>query len=199
MSKRFTERAPFPDETDRVAGLINEASSGLVSYLLDGILPGFQGESLLSAALMQGDSAYTLDSMLLLEDEAGLAGFLFAYPAERHVVHPAMTIFASAAKIEAARPLLALSIPGSLHINTLWVRDGLDGDDAVWDLLLRRAAEKAVHLGLPRLCLCCYDSEERLLRFLEGQGFVMEKRFSLDPALGDQSGGGRLLCKTLEI
>ena len=198
MNTRFIERAPFPDEADYIAALINTSSHGLVSYLLDGILPGFSGESLLSAALMQGDSGYALKSMLALEDEAGIAGLLLAYPAEDHVVHSAMAIFASRAKIDAARPLLEESIPGSLHINTLWARDGVDFE-AVMNLLLRRAKDQARQLGLAGLCLCCLDSELQAIRFFEEQGFTMEKRFTLDPEVADRSGGGRLLHKNLEI
>ncbi len=193
----FTERAALSDDADAISAIINKAGAGVVSHLLDKLLPGFSGESLLSTVLLQGGGAYSLDNMLLLEHRGKPAGLLFSYPASEHVIHPLMNGFVPSARIDAARPILERSVPGSLYVNCLWTDDELHGTPAE-DLLLERAAQRAAKSGLARISLFCWNDDADGMRFYARHGFEVAEHFPREalPIKGHDSGGS-LLCKVV--
>ena len=189
------ELKPGPDDAALVASLVNRAGKGVISYLLDGIAPGFSGEELL-AATMRDESLYGPDCTLLLQREGRPAGLLIAYPAELHVVHPTMNIFVSSAKIRNVRPMLEAAEPDSLHINTFWVDETSGGEAA--DLLLRRALEQASALGRETIGVFCRQSEPGERQFFEAAGFRPRTMFAPEEFRpGGAPEGGCLLVKEL--
>ncbi len=195
----FIERTALPDDADAVSAIINKAGAGLVSHLLDKLLPGFSGESLLSSVLLQGGEPYSLDNMLLLEHEGKPAGLLFSYPAAAHAIHPLMNGFVPSARIDAARPILERSVPGSLYVNCLWTAEELRGTPAE-DLLLERAVQQAAKLDLVRISLFCWNDDADGLRFYARHGFELAEHFPREslPIKGHDAGGS-LLCKSVSL
>ncbi|MDR1685829.1 MAG: GNAT family N-acetyltransferase [Desulfovibrio sp.] len=195
MTAGCSERAPFHDESELLAGIINEAGEGVVSWLLDGIVPGIDGRAVFAAALMRDDGAYNLDNMLLFEENGDVQALLFSYPAELHRIHPAMSGFVKAAKLDAARPMLERSVPGSLYINTFWVAAGKRGTDTA-DMLMQRAEAKAREAGLQGISLFCRRSNPRALRFYRRWGFETMEQFPFPvPSIEGGGQGGSLLFR----
>lgn len=193
----FVERAPYADEAELLASLINKASGGVISYLLNGVAPGFSGEQLLAATIGQESETYGEEAALLLEREGQCSGLLIAYPSALHVLHPSLHIFVSAKKVTAVRPILEACVPDSLHINTFWLDESLSGpDDAL--LLLHRAEERAKARGLARLGAFCRSSEKRDMAFFTAQGFITDTVFAPEAvSIADRPEGGVLLRKEL--
>ncbi|MDL2291479.1 hypothetical protein LJC09_05195, partial [Desulfovibrio sp. OttesenSCG-928-F20] len=172
----LTECRPGPDDAALIAAVINKAGNGVISYLLDGLAPGFSGEDLLAATL-RDQKLYGPDCTLMLRLEDKLAGLLIAYPAELHVIHPTMQIFVSAAKIKSVRPMLESAVPDSLHINIFWLDEKSDDNNAA-HLLLRRAREQAVALNKKKLGVFCRESEHEERQFFEAAGFTPHTVFA---------------------
>jgi ribosomal protein S18 acetylase RimI-like enzyme len=192
------ERAPFHDETELLAGIINDASEGVVSWLLDGIAPGIDGRTLFAATLMHDDGAYNLGNMLLFEENGDVRALLFSYPAALHRIHPAMSGFVKTAKIEAARPMLERSVPGSLYINTFWVAEDRRGAGTA-DILMQRAATKAHGSGLNGISLFCRHSNPRALSFYRRCGFETVEQFPFRvPSDAGGMEGGSLLFRSVD-
>ncbi|MDL2280174.1 hypothetical protein LJC15_05920, partial [Desulfovibrio sp. OttesenSCG-928-G11] len=157
-------RAPQPDECDQLAAIVDQAGGGVVSFLLDGLIPGFSGQSLLAAALRRDQELYGHDSTLILEKQGRIAAMLVVDPAEKHVVHSALNMVAPAARINAVRPMLEAAVPGSLHIDIFWLHKDL-GTDKDAQLLLRAACEKAGAMGRGSLGVFCRQSQQSDMLF----------------------------------
>jgi ribosomal protein S18 acetylase RimI-like enzyme len=189
------ERAPFHDEAELLAGIINEAGEGVVSWLLDGIVPGIDGRAVFAAALMRDDGAYNLDNMLLFEEGGNVSALLFSYPAGLHRIHPAMSGFVKTAKLDAARPMLERSVPGSLYVNTFWVATDRRGTGTA-DELMQRAEARAQEAGLQGISLFCRHSNPRALRFYRRWGFETMEQFPFPVPSAEGGGqGGSLLFR----
>ncbi|MDR2124161.1 MAG: GNAT family N-acetyltransferase [Desulfovibrio sp.] len=196
MTAGCAERAPFHDEAELLAGIINAAGEGVVSWLLDGIVPGIDGLTVFAATLMRDDAAYNLGNMLLLEEGGKAQALLFSYPAALHRIHPAMSGFVKAAKIDAARPMLERSVPGSLYVNTFWVAADRRGTGTA-DLLMQRAQAKAREAGLQGISLFCRHSNPRALRFYQRRGFETMEQFPFPvPSIEGGGQGGSLLFRS---
>jgi ribosomal protein S18 acetylase RimI-like enzyme len=195
MTAGCTERAPFHDEAELLAGIINETSEGVVSWLLGGIAPGMSGTALFAAALMRDAGAYSLDNMLLFEESGTVRSLLFSYPAALHRIHPAMSGFVKTAKIDAARPMLERSVPGSLYVNTFWVAKDRRGTGTA-DLLMQRAEARAQKVGLNGISLFCRHSNPGALRFYRRCGFETVEQFPFPvPSTKGGMEGGSLLSR----
>jgi GNAT superfamily N-acetyltransferase len=187
MTAGCTVRAPFHDEAELLAGIIDETGDGVVSWLLGGIAPGISGRTLFAATLLRDDDAYNLDNMLLLEDGGEVLALLFSYPAAAHRIHPAMSGFVNAAKIDAVRPMLAHSVPGSLYVNTFWVAENRRGTGTA-DLLMQRAVDGAERSGFNGISLFCWNANRRAMRFYRHSGFETAEEY---PAGASSFAGGR--------
>lgn len=190
-------RAPQPDECGQLAAIVDQAGGGVISFLLDGLIPAFSGQSLLAAALRRDQELYGRDSTLILEKHGHIAAMLTAGPAEEHVVHSALNLVAPAARIDAVRPMLEASAPGSLHIDIFWLHKDL-GTEKDAQLLLRAACEKAGAMGRGSLGVFCRQNQQTDLDFFIGNGFVAHRQFPpQDFAPDGKPEGGALLLRQL--
>jgi ribosomal protein S18 acetylase RimI-like enzyme len=195
MTTGCTERAPFHDEAEFLAGIINEAGEGVVSWLLDGIVPGIDGRAVFAAALMRDDGAYSLDNMRLFEEGGNVSALLFSYPAALHRIHPAMSGFVKSAKLDAARPMLERCVPGSLYVNTFWVAADRRGTGTA-DRLMQRAEVRAQETGMQGISLFCRQSNPRALHFYRRWGFETMEQFAFPvPSVEGGAEGGCLLFR----
>ncbi len=201
------ERSPMADEAEVVASIIDSTSKGVASYLLEDLVSGFSPQALLAAAMLQGDGAYSLDNILLLEQDNQIAGLLFSYPATLHKVMPLMRSFVPASRIEAVLPILERAVPDSLYINTIWVAENMRGQKTtsthgqkMSDLLMQKATARAKSLGLSRVSLFCWNDNHRALSFYTRHGFSIAEHFPPEALrLHGCVEGGSLLCKTLAL
>ena len=187
------------DNAEEVARIISQSSDGVVSHLLDGLIKGFSGETLLSTALMQGNPPYCLENVSLVTRGGGLVGLLFAYPATEHKISLIIRNFVPSRRLNSVRPILETAIPGSLYINTLWVEE-TQRSKGLGATLIEYAAALAKKQQIARLSLFCWNDNEQALRFYAREGFTIETHLpeELLPLEG-HSKGGSILCKRLGI
>ena len=187
------------DNAEEVARIISQSSDGVVSHLLDGLIKGFTGETLLSTALMQGNPPYCLENVSLVTRGGGLVGLLFAYPATEHKISLIIRNFVPSRRLNSVRPILETAIPGSLYINTLWV-EATQRSKGLGATLIEYAAALAKKQQIARLSLFCWNDNEHALRFYAREGFTIETHLpeTLLPLEG-HSKGGSILCKRLGI
>lgn len=190
-------RPPEADDAPALAAILNKAGGGVISYLLDGLIPGLDGESVLAAALRRDQELYSPDSTLLVEKQGRIAAMLGVCPAEAHVVPPALSMLVSGKKLKTVRPLLEAAVPGSLHINVFWLDKDLCGE-ADARMLLLAAEERAKSLGLPALSVFCRLGEEKEIAFFTASGFCEHRRFApAEFAVNGKEEGGLLLRNDL--
>lgn len=190
-------RAPQPDECGQLAAIVDQASGGVISFLLDGLVPGFDGQSLMAAALRRDQELYGQDSTLILEKYGHIAAMLVVGPAEKHVVHSALNTVAPAARIKAVRPMLEAAVPGSLHLDVFWLHEKL-GTEEDAQLLLRAACEKAGAMGRGSLGVFCRQKQQSEIAFFTGNGFALHQHFPPEAfAPGGKPEGGALLLRQL--
>lgn len=193
----FTFRFATPDDADKIAAIVSIASGGVVTHLLEKLIPGLSAERILGAAFMKGEGPYTMENIILSEKDDAITSLLFAYPAKEHCVPPLMESFVPAERMRAVRPILERAVPGSLYINTLWLTDELR-DNGHTAALLVEAKSRCRALGFERLSLFCWNDNERDLRFYAQKGFIIEEHLPAELLpLHEHGMGGSLLCKRL--
>lgn len=186
-------RAPQPDESGQLAAIVDQASGGVLSFLLNGLIPGFDGQRLMAAALSRDQELYGPDSTLILEKQGQIAAMLVVCPAEKHVVHSALHMVAPAARINAVRPMLEAAVPDSLHLDVFWLHENLSGKQD-GEMLLQAAEAKAVAMGRKALGVFCRSSQKEEAAYFSGMGFAVYETFP-PPAFApdDKPEGGVLL------
>jgi GNAT superfamily N-acetyltransferase len=191
-------RRATPDDAEDVARIVILTGEGVVEHLLDGLVPGVDSLTILTAAFIGGEGVYRMENMLCERRDEALTGLLFAYPSEEHRVPPLMESLVPAKRLRAVRPVLERSVPDSLYVNTLWLAEHLRGGGSAGELfaaVLRRCA----NLGLRRVSLFCWNDNTRAMRFYARNGcFVAERLEPEDLPLERHPLGGSILCRELE-
>lgn len=197
MTLSFTRATS--DSVEDIAQIISSNSGGVVTHLLDGLIDGLSGETILATALMQGTAPYNTNNIHLLTQTRTpgnpILGLLFAYPASEHKISLILKNFLPTKRVKPVRTILETAVPGSLYINTLWV-DENHQEDGLADVLLDHARAIAEASGITRLSLFCWNDDERKLLFYINKGFSVNQQLPLDPIEGHEM-GGLILCKEL--
>ena len=194
-----------PDNVDDIAQIISQSSGGVVTQLLDGLIKGLSGETLLATALMQGSAPYNTDNIYLITQNsapnnptnASIVGLLFAYPDSEHKISLIMKNFVPTRRVNPVRAILETAVKDSLYINTLWVNEEHQSDGLA-DALLDHTCAIAEANGITRLSLFCWNDDERKLFFYINKGFSVEQQLSVEQIpLEGHDLGGSILCKQL--
>lgn len=170
MNEKLQFRPALPDDAEMLALLIEEVSAGVVPLLLHRLLPGISASRLLSMVLRDESSHYSYRNCIIAENTQQTAGLLFAYPSELQSIPSLMESTLPAARLEPARELLTLRIPGSLYINTLWVDETLRGQGLA-GALVDYARTWAEDSGLSALSLFAWADNVRATSFYQRHGF----------------------------
>jgi GNAT superfamily N-acetyltransferase len=191
-------RQATPDDSEDAARIVILTGEGVVEHLLDGLVPGVDSLTILTAAFIGGEGVYRTENMLYERREDALTVLLFAYPSEEHRVPPLMESMVPAKRLRAVRPILERSVPESLYINTLWLTEHLRGNGLA-DELFAAALCRCAALGLRRVSLFCWNDNARAMGFYARNGcFVAERLSPEDLPLERHSLGGSIWCRELE-
>ena len=193
----FTLRQALSGDADQIAAIVNATSAGVVTHLLDGLVPGLSAESILSVAFMKGHGAYHTDNVILSGKEDRITSLLFTYPAADHKIPVLMASLLPAKRLKAVRPILERGVPDSLYINTLWLAEELRGSGHATALMLE-AVGRCRTLGFDRISLFCWNDNEQALRFYAREGFSIVEHLPPEIlSLKGHSRGGSILCRHL--
>ena len=193
----FVFRFATPDHAEQIARIVIDTGEGVVGHLFDGLVPGVNSETLLSAIFMKGEGAYRADNVLLSEENEEITSLLFAYPATEHKVLSLMEGLLPPRRLDPVRPFLERAVPDSLFVNTLWVAGHLRGK-GFGDALLLEAADRCRRLGFDRISLFCWNDNEYAMQFYLRHGFETVEYIPREQLpLAGHDMGGSLLCKKL--
>ena len=193
----FTFRQAISGDADQIAAIVNATSAGVVTHLLDGLVPGLSAESILSVAFMKGHGPYHTDNVILSGKENRITSLLFTYPAADHKIPVLMASLLPSKRLKAVRPILERGVPDSLYINTFWLAEELRGSGHATALMLE-AVSRCRTLGFDRISLFCWNDNEQALRFYAREGFsIVEHLPPEELSLKGHSQGGSILCRHL--
>ena len=188
-------RQATPDDAEQAARIVIATGEGVVEHILDGLVPGVDSHSILTAAFIGGEGVYRTDNILCFSREEKLACLLFSYPSEEHRIPPLMENLVPAKRLRGVRPVLERSVPDSLYINTFWMDESLRGKGYA-DALMEEAALRCRSLGRKRMSLFCWNDNERAMRFYARNGYTAAERLSSDVLpLARHPLGGTILCR----
>jgi ribosomal protein S18 acetylase RimI-like enzyme len=190
-------RQATPDDAENAARIVILTGEGVVERLLDGLVPGVDSLTILTAAFISGEGVYRTENMLCGWQEDSLVSLLFSYPSWEHRVPQLMESMVPAKRLRAVRPILERSVPDSLYINTLWLADNLRGNGRA-DALFAAAARRGLALGLKRISLFCWNDNKRAMRFYARNGCSIAELLPPDmlPLEGHPQGGA-IWCREL--
>lgn len=197
MTKSLFFRPATADDAPALAVHIHTVSAGVVDALLHGLLPGIGVRDILTMVLRDAGSHFSYKNCIIAEFQGGMAGLLFAYPAEEQGIPPLMERLLPPKRIDPVRELLTLCAPGSLYINTLWVGEHLRGL-GVADALMDYARLWALDLAKNAVSLFAWRENEQAVRFYRRQGFVPVREIPAQGALREQHEKGDLFVLNLE-
>ncbi len=193
----FTFHKATPDDAEQIAAIIMATSEGIVEHLLDNLLNGLSGASILAAAFIKGETPYDTDNVIRSRHGEQITSLLFSYPSSDHHIPSLMETLLPAKRLAAVRPILERSVPDSLYINSIWVAEHLRGKGHAQALMME-AASRCRALGMRQISLFCWNDNLRAMRFYARQGFyVVERLTHQQLPLSGHASGGSLLCMNL--
>lgn len=194
----FTFHQAVRDDAEQIADILISSFGGLAEQLFNGLIPGLDCRTILSAALMKGEGVYSVENIICSREKGRLTSLLFSYPAEEHKVPPIMESLLPAKRLNPVRLILESSIPDSLYINTLWQGNSL-GNTGLLDALLVEAETRCNSFGRVSMSLFCWNDHQENMQYYTDRGFVVAQHIPYESAsVPGHESGASLLCKVLE-
>lgn len=193
----FAFHTATPDDAEQIADIITKTSAGVVEHLLENLIPELSARSILAAAFMKGEGPYRTENVIRSLDGETIISLLFSYPSEEHKVPALMESLLPSGRLSAVRPILERSVPDSLYINSIWIAQEVRGSGHS-DALMVEAVSRCRKLGRSRICLFCWNDNERAMRFYARHGFSLYEHLPPEKlSLKDHRLGGSILSMAL--
>lgn len=190
-------RTARPEEALHLAGIISSASGGIVEYLFHDLMPGLTPVELLSKAILDRESVYCYENILVASDPEKLYGLMLAYPGAKNVLPASMRDFLMESRVNTLKNLFMFMDVHGLYINSLWVDTSRRGTGLA-DVFMEEACNLAGREGLSRINLHVWADNSRAVNFYKRHGFFCHENCTISyHPLMPHHGGKLLLRKNL--
>lgn len=199
------------DDVTRAAEVIVDTAEGLLEYAFEPvrlILGVSSVAELMAMALMQGDSAFSLENVTIIKaaesssEPFAAAGLCLAYPAANNaqLLPEAAGHYINPQAVTLLGKILPVPPEGcrELYLNTLWI-------SPKWRqlhlgmLLLEHLKAQALGLGCSSIVLHCFNDNRAALNFYHSQGFKRTAEIEYPQDLSERHpSGGSLLRLDLQ-
>jgi ribosomal protein S18 acetylase RimI-like enzyme len=172
----------FGEATDAavIADYALKAGGGLFEFLLDGVLPFVNAESLLRLAVVNDDSVLHYSNSVLAELESRPVGMIICYAARYYGIPQILEGLVPRSRLDQVREILSSRIENSFYVNTLIVQDAVKGR-GVGRLLLNFAAALAQEQGHKTLSLHAWADNAPAINLYRESGFAVAREITLSP------------------
>lgn len=179
------------EEAEELTEIIRETSGGLADFSLQGIIPLVSPKKLLCFQVMDEDSPYHHENIVVAASSERIEGMILAYDWRDQKLSDMAKRYMRKDRFNVLKDLLESTEPDSLYINTLWVSPTYRGTGMA-DAFIDLAQQWALESGLKCLSLHVWESNERARKFYHRHGFAQTKRFTIPPHKLLQRDGGKL-------
>ncbi len=140
------------DESHQIAELDSIASSGVVDFLYEGLVPGKRPVEVLGEIISSDEGFYNYANTIVADVGGSVAGAAISYPSRHQGINDEMRRFFPPERLAHLKGIFESRVPDSLYIDALAVhgefrRRGLAG------MLIDAVAERARGLGFSSLSL----------------------------------------------
>jgi ribosomal protein S18 acetylase RimI-like enzyme len=164
------------------------AAGGLYEQMLDGIVPGFDVETLLGFGIADPTGPFSVANAIIAEQDGVPLGMALAHPRAEPLVPSELLRLVPAERLAPLRPLIEPQDDGSLYVLGLMVTPD-HARRGIATRLLRAVAERAVSQGLPWVTLHAWAGNMAAGNLYQGCGFGERERHVLPPSPWLASGG----------
>lgn len=173
-------RSAEPEDAETLASIIRETSGGLADFTLKGIIPMVSPSTLLYMQIMDENSPYFHENIIVASDAGRIEGVLLAYDWRLQRLTDMAERYMPKKRYALVKDLLQSAEKESMYINTLWISPEYRGTGLA-DAFIDLANEWARSSGLDRLSLHVWEENARAVKFYRRNGFEQTKRFEFPP------------------
>ena len=184
------------EDCSRVAQFVYIASGGVVEFLFHDLIAGVSPIQLVTHNLEKDTGYYTYKNTFVAEDDSGVIGVSFYYPAQYHVISDEMRSFFPADRIEHLEHILSGRVDDSLYIDTLCVDENFRGN-GIGQELISLTRQKAIDQGFDSLSLIALADNTDAHRLYFRCGFEIVSNVEMEPHELIPHEGGALLMRCL--
>ena len=189
----ITYRTGRKEDCPKLAELVYIASDGVVEFLFHDLIAGVSPIQMVTHNLEKDTGYYTYKNTFVAEDDSGVIGVSFYYPAQYHVISDEMRSFFPADRIEHLEHILSGRVDDSLYIDTLCVDENFRGN-GIGQELISLTRQNAVDQGFDSLSLIALADNTDAHRLYFRCGFEIVSNVEMEPhELIPHEGGAYLM------
>ena len=189
----ITYRTGRKEDCPKLAELVYIASDGVVEFLFHDLIAGVSPIQMVTHNLEKDTGYYTYKNTFVAEDDSGVIGVSFYYPAQYHVISDEMRSFFPADRIEHLEHILSGRVDDSLYIDTLCVDENFRGN-GIGRELISLTRQKAIDQGFDSLSLIALADNTDAHRLYFRCGFEIVSSVEMEPhELIPHEGGAYLI------